>query len=200
MAYLLILELPSMHSFKPIRHLYLGGARSGKSKLAEAAAHAWQQRHPTGQVTYIATAQIWDKEMQTRVDTHRQRRPESWQLLEQPMQLTETLAQLQAENDQPQCILVDCLTLWLTNHLCQEVPAEKNVATMAEQAIADLVSMVDGFNTELLLVSNEVGSGIVPMGELSRQFQDLSGLMNQHLAQVCDKVTLAVAGLPMELK
>ena len=189
-----------MHSLKPIRHLYLGGARSGKSKLAEAAAHAWQQRHPTGQVTYIATAQIWDKEMQTRVDTHRQRRPESWQLLEQPMQLTETLAQWQTDNDQPQCILVDCLTLWLTNHLCQEVSAEKNVATMAEQAIEDLVSVVDGFNTELLLVSNEVGSGIVPMGELSRQFQDLSGLMNQHLARVCDKVTLAVAGLPMELK
>ena len=90
--------------------------------------------------------------------------------------------------------------MWLTNHLCQEVPAEKNVATMAEQAIEDLVSVVDGFNTELLLVSNEVGSGIVPMGELSRQFQDLSGLMNQHLARVCDKVTLAVAGLPMELK
>ncbi|MDP6969459.1 MAG: bifunctional adenosylcobinamide kinase/adenosylcobinamide-phosphate guanylyltransferase [Gammaproteobacteria bacterium] len=189
-----------MTSSKPLRHLYLGGARSGKSKLAEAAAHLWLQQHPTGRVVYIATAQIWDQEMQARIDLHQQRRPASWQLLEQPLQLADTLAQLQTQSDQPTCVLVDCLTLWLSNQLCQTGTEETNSASLAEQAIAELVARVSGYNGPLLLVSNEVGSGIVPMGELSRQFQDLSGLMNQRLAEVCDKVTLAVAGLPMVVK
>ncbi len=189
-----------MTSPQPLRHLYLGGARSGKSKLAETTAQAWLRQHPQGRVVYIATAQIRDQEMQTRVDLHQQRRPASWQLLEQPLLLADTLDQLQTESDQPTCVLVDCLTLWLTNHLCQEVTEDVDVVSLTEQAIDELVVQVEHYTEQLLLVSNEVGSGIVPMGELSRQFQDLSGLMNQRLAQVCDKVTLAVAGLPMVVK
>jgi len=188
-----------MISPQPLRHLYLGGARSGKSVLAENAAQAWLRDNPNGQVVYIATAQVWDKEMQVRVNQHQQRRPENWQLVEEPMQLAEVLA-AKSHSAQPTCVLVDCLTLWLTNQLCQQVGDGADVEVLAEQAVHELAKVVINYSGQLLLVSNEVGSGIVPMGELSRQFQDLSGLMNQMLARACDKATLAVAGLPLVLK
>ncbi|HCH22975.1 MAG TPA: bifunctional adenosylcobinamide kinase/adenosylcobinamide-phosphate guanylyltransferase [Oceanospirillaceae bacterium] len=188
-----------MTSPQPLRHLYLGGARSGKSVLAENAAHSWLQSNPNGQVVYIATAQVWDKEMQVRVSQHQQRRPEHWQLVEEPMQLAEVLTSYR-HAAQPTCVLVDCLTLWLTNQLCQQVDDDTDAEVVAQQAVHELAEVVENYSGQLLLVSNEVGSGIVPMGELSRQFQDLSGLMNQLLARACDKATLVVAGLPLVLK
>ena len=188
-----------MTSHQPLRHLYLGGARSGKSVLAENAAQAWLQDNPNGLVVYVATAQVWDKEMQVRVNKHQQRRPENWQLVEEPLQLAAVL-KAKSHAATPTCVLVDCLTLWLTNQLCQQVGDDMEAQTLAEQAVHELARVVKNYSGQLLLVSNEVGSGIVPMGELSRQFQDLSGLMNQTIAGVCDKATLAVAGMPLVLK
>lgn len=189
------------------KHLFLGGARSGKSALAETDVYAWLRAYPYGQVVYVATAQVWDDEMRDRVEQHRMRRPDTWHLVEEPMQLAALLDHYdqQHKDSEPVCIMVDCLTLWLTNHLCQIDVADDNDAVAhaakgAQQAIDQLLQAVKRFSGALVLVSNEVGSGIVPMGKLSRQFQDLSGTMNQQLAVVCDKVTLAVAGLPVKVK
>jgi len=172
-----------------LRQLFLGGARSGKSGLAEQAAI------DSGlEVIYVATAQVSPSDepgsMAQRVASHKHRRPNHWRLIEEPLALSQTLFELDKD---PCCVLVDCLTLWLSNHLCAE---HTDVDTSLEQ----LINQVSQTRHHLILVSNEVGSGIVPMGELSRQFQDYSGLMNQRLAQVCDEVTLAVAGLPLSLK
>ncbi|MDC9720701.1 MAG: bifunctional adenosylcobinamide kinase/adenosylcobinamide-phosphate guanylyltransferase [Gammaproteobacteria bacterium] len=172
-----------------MRQLFLGGARSGKSTLAEQAAIK------SGlQVVYVATAEIKahgeQGSMASRVAIHQQRRPKHWRLVEEPLALSRTLADLDQD---PCCVLVDCLTLWLSNHLFTNT-------VDIEVVMDELIEQVVNTRHQLILVSNEVGSGIVPMGELSRQFQDYSGLMNQRLAQVCDEVTLAVAGLPLNLK
>ena len=178
-----------MTSLVPLRQLFLGGARSGKSGLAEQAAMESGLK-----VIYVATAVVTpsdeDGTMAQRVAIHKQRRPNHWRLVEEPLALSQTLFELDQE---PSCVLVDCLTLWLSNHLCAE---DSDVDASLEQ----LIDQVSQTRHHLILVSNEVGSGIVPMGELSRQFQDYSGLMNQRLAQVCDEVTLAVAGLPLSIK
>jgi adenosylcobinamide kinase/adenosylcobinamide-phosphate guanylyltransferase len=174
---------------KPLRQLFLGGARSGKSGLAEQAAI-----NSGLKVVYVATAQLSEHNepgsMAARVAIHKERRPSSWRLIEEPLALSHTMFEL---DQTPCCVLVDCLTLWLSNHLCAE-------NSDIEASLAQLIHQVSQTRHHVILVSNEVGSGIVPMGELSRQFQDYSGLMNQRLAQVCDEVTLAVAGLPLSLK
>jgi adenosylcobinamide kinase/adenosylcobinamide-phosphate guanylyltransferase len=189
------------------KHLFLGGARSGKSTMAEQAASEWLRTNPHGKVVYIATAQTLDEEMQQRVAYHQQSRPANWELIEEPLALAELLDQYKQSvtPNAPVCMLVDCLTLWLSNQLCQVDVADDSVlanhaANDTKQTINQLVASVEMFPGTLLLVSNEVGSGIVPLGKLSRVFQDLSGMMNQRLAQVSDKVTLVVAGLPMSLK
>ncbi|MCO4836523.1 MAG: bifunctional adenosylcobinamide kinase/adenosylcobinamide-phosphate guanylyltransferase [Oceanospirillaceae bacterium] len=178
-----------MTSLTPFRQLFLGGARSGKSSLAEQAA-----KNSGLHVVYVATAQVSKRNepgsMAARVAIHKERRPSVWGLVEEPLALSQVLSDL---DHTPCCVLVDCLTLWLSNHLCGE---EDDMDSVLEA----LVSQVGQTRHHLILVSNEVGSGIVPLGELSRQFQDYSGLMNQRLAQVCDEVTLAVAGLPLSLK
>jgi adenosylcobinamide kinase/adenosylcobinamide-phosphate guanylyltransferase len=178
-----------MTSQVPVRQLFLGGARSGKSGLAEQAA-----MHSGLDVIYVATAEVAPSNeqgsMAQRVALHKQRRPNHWRLVEEPLALSQTLFELDQD---PCCVLVDCLTLWLSNHLCRD-------ADDLDALLEQLIEQVDRTQHQLILVSNEVGSGIVPMGALSRQFQDYSGLMNQRLAQVCDRVTLAVAGLPLSLK
>lgn len=178
-----------MASSVPMRQLFLGGARSGKSGLAEQAAN------DSGlEVIYLATAELRHSDehgsMAERVLLHKQRRPSHWCLIEEPLQLSQTLFEL---DQKPSCVLVDCLTLWLSNHMCKP-------ATDLDALLEQLVVQVNTTRHHIILVSNEVGSGIVPMGKLSRQFQDYSGLMNQRLAQVCDEVTLVVAGLPLSLK
>jgi adenosylcobinamide kinase/adenosylcobinamide-phosphate guanylyltransferase len=167
-----------------MKQLILGGARSGKSRLAE------QIAIDSGlPVTYIATATAGDDEMKARIELHRQQRPDHWQTIEAPLNLAETLQQHAAEDH---CIMVDCLTLWLSNHLC----AENNLATICRQ-LTETITTLPG---TLIMVSNEVGMGVVPMGELSRQFVDESGRLHQALAQQCDRVILTVAGLPHILK
>ena len=169
-------------------HLILGGARSGKSEFAENLATTGQ--HP---VTYIATCQETggDDELAVRIARHRHRRPADWALIEEPIALA---AALQKTANQNQCILVDCLTLWMTNLL-----THKN-SDIVEQETQALIEVLPALPGDILFVSNEVGLGITPLGELSRQFIDAVGDLHQSLAKTCNAVTLVTAGLPLKLK
>ncbi len=169
-----------------MRNLILGGARSGKSRLAEQLAMA------SGlPVTYIATSQPLDGEMNERVLLHRQRRPDDWGLIEEPLALA---AVLRAEAAEGRCLLVDCLTLWLTNLLMLE-----DDQRLAEERDA-LLACLEQLPGALILVSNETGLGVVPMGELTRRYVDLAGWLHQAVAERCQRVVLTVAGLPLILK
>ncbi len=166
--------------------LILGGARSGKSRLAE------QRASDSGlAVTYIATSQPLDGEMNERVQLHRQRRPVHWALVEEPLELARVLRE-QAAADR--CLLVDCLTLWLTNLLMQEDPAR---LALEREALLHCLADLPG---EIIFVSNETGLGVVPLGELTRRYVDEAGWLHQALAERCQRVTLTVAGLPLTLK
>ncbi len=166
--------------------LVLGGTRSGKSRLAE------QIASDSGlAVTYIATAQGQDDEMQQRIAVHRQRRPESWQLVEEPIALADTL---KSEASEHRCLLVDCLTLWLTNCLLED---DSSLFNQQKQALLSCIVKLPG---EIIFVSNETNLGVTPMGELSRRFCDEAGLLHQQIAEACDRVILTVAGLPHMLK
>lgn len=163
--------------------LILGGARSGKSRLAEQRALADGRG-----LIYLATATAGDAEMAERIDRHRAGRDERWHTIEEPIALAATL-RAQARADR--CIVVDCLTLWLNNCLLLECwPAQRD-ALLA--ALPDLPGRI-------LFIGNEVGSGIVPLGELSRRFVDETGFVQQRLAELATRVTLVVAGLALELK
>lgn len=166
--------------------LILGGARSGKSRLAE------QRALASGlAVSYIATSQPLDGEMNARIQQHRARRPSEWALVEEPLALARAL-QEQAAPDR--CLLVDCLTLWLTNLLMLDDPARLAVE---RQALLDCLPQLSG---HIILVSNETGLGVVPLGELTRRYVDEAGWLHQALAACCPRVTLVVAGLPLSLK
>ena len=167
-------------------NLFLGGARSGKSRLAEQRAI-----DSTLAVTYIATSEPLDGEMNARVQLHRARRPEAWALIEEPLELARVLR----ENAAPErCLLVDCLTLWLTNLLMLDNP-ERLAAE--RDALLDCLGQLPG---EIILVSNETGLGVVPMGELTRRYVDEAGWLHQAIAERCQHVVLSVAGLPLTLK
>ena len=171
---------------KATRTLILGGVRSGKSRLAERL--ATESQLP---VTYIATATMEDEEMRTRIAAHRVRRPDHWQVIEEPLQLTSVLIQ-QANNEH--CLLVDCLTLWLTNLLTHPDTSLFDTERMAFlKALPHLMG-------RLILVSNETNMGVTPMGELSRRYCDEAGKLHQEIARHCEQVVLTVAGLPLMLK
>ena len=169
-----------------MRTLILGGARSGKSALAERLA---AQSGPD--VVYVATSTAGDAEMAARIAHHRAHRPAGWHLVEEPLALADALARVALPG---RCVLVDCLTLWLTNLLCA---ADENLFTQQHGRFLDILPSLPG---ELILVSNEVGHGIVPLGELSRRFVDEAGRLVQATAAACDRVVLTVAGLPLPLK
>jgi adenosylcobinamide kinase/adenosylcobinamide-phosphate guanylyltransferase len=181
-------------------HLVLGGARSGKSRFAEQTAVDSAKN-----VIYIATATIYDDEMQQRINRHIDDRPSHWLTIEEPLLLAQALQQHSVEDT---CILVDCLTLWLTNVLMAEQDQsadEKQEDTSQGQSLlevykAELLTTLASLPGQVILVSNEVGQGIVPMGELSRRFVDEAGWLHQDIARMAQQVTLVVAGLPMQLK
>ena len=166
--------------------LILGGARSGKSRLAEKLA-----AESGCVVTYIATSQPLDGEMNERVRHHRERRPGHWALIEEPIELARTLRD-NARADT--CLLVDCLTLWLTNLLMLEDPQR---LTAERDALLQCLAELPG---EIVFVSNETGMGVVPLGELTRRYVDEAGWLHQALAERCQRVVLTVAGLPLTLK
>jgi adenosylcobinamide kinase / adenosylcobinamide-phosphate guanylyltransferase len=169
-----------------VRTLILGGARSGKSALAERLARESGQG-----VVYIATAQAHDAEMAARIAHHRDRRPAHWQSVEEPLALADTL---RAYAHPDRCVLVDCLTLWFSNLLGD---ADDKRLEREYEALLDALPTLPG---ELLFVSNEVGLGVVPMGELTRRFVDEAGRLHQAMAVRCERVLFVAAGLPLPLK
>ena len=181
-----------------MRELIIGGARSGKSTLAEKRALESGLR-----VIYVATAQALDGEMQQRIALHQARRPADWGLVEAPLNLAAALQQHAAHDV---CLLVDCLTLWLSNLLFAGVAATQSEAGQMidcplfsgqTQALVTILPQLPG---RVIMVSNEVGWGVVPMAAVSRLFADEQGRLNQRVAAVCEKATLVAAGLPVVLK
>lgn len=169
-----------------MHHLILGGIRSGKTALAERLAAT-----VSAQVTYVATAQAGDKEMAARIERHRRQRPSRWGLVEQPLALASVLrsAKRQAE----ECLLIDCMSLWLSNllHAGDQV---------LEREMAAFLDAIPNCPSRLVIVSNEVGLGTIAMDPLTRRFCDQLGWLNQALALCCQNVTMSVAGLPLVLK
>ncbi len=176
-------------------HLVLGGARSGKSRFAEQLAI-----NSGKEVIYIATATIYDDEMQQRINRHIDDRPSHWLTVEEPLELAKTLKQHAGPNT---CLLVDCLTLWLTNLLMaeqnQEATDSKKVQSFAEYK-TELLAVLPQLAGQIILVSNEVGQGIVPLGELSRCFVDEAGWLHQDIAAIAQEVSFITAGLAQKLK
>jgi adenosylcobinamide kinase/adenosylcobinamide-phosphate guanylyltransferase len=166
--------------------LILGGVKSGKSRFAEQL--AVQLAQP---VTYIATAQAWDDEMRVRIQAHQQQRPSEWQTVEAPLHLAQAL---QASDAPQTTLLVDCLTLWITQLLCHEDPDLLTYELTAFQ------SLLPNLRADVILVSNETNMGIIPMDALSRRFCDIAGKLHQQLAPYCDTLVLTVAGLPLYVK
>ena len=162
--------------------LVLGGARSGKSRFAEslvaALAPPW---------AYVATAEAGDDEMAARIGAHRARRGASWRTIEAPRDLAAALALCEGMP-----VLVDCLTLWLSNLMLADADTEREIATLA-----NALSLT---GSPVVLVANEVGSGIVPDNALGRRFRDWQGILNQRMAAQADRVVLMVAGLPLAVK
>lgn len=165
--------------------LILGGARSGKSHHAQHLAEACGQP-----VTFIATGQARDAEMAARIARHRQDRPPHWRTLEIPLHLADALAGAAHDGH---CVVVDCLTLWLLNLL------EAGEAVFAAER-AKLLALVPGLPGNVIFVANEVGLGVVPLGELNRRFVDEAGRLNQDLAARVGRVSFIAAGLPLTLK
>jgi adenosylcobinamide kinase/adenosylcobinamide-phosphate guanylyltransferase len=169
-----------------MRELILGGARSGKSRLAE------QHAKDSGlELVYVATAQMRDEEMQQRIAHHQAHRPAHWQVIEAGHNLAQVLQQQAGEG---RCVLVDCLTLWLTQLLCDLSEAE------LRREVDALLSVLPTLPGNIILVSNETNMGIVPLGELSRRYCDEAGRLHQQAGALCERVILTVAGLPLIVK
>lgn len=178
----------------------IGGARSGKSSFALEEASGVK-----GGKAYIATAQALDDEMRERVEKHKAERGNDWDTYEEQVSVSEILMNIQ---DKYNAILLDCLTMWLSNEMMRTVGSECRSQTVEERIdkfIADLKGIKDGipkadFAPRLFVVSNEVGTGIVPENKLARQFRDLAGILNQKVAALADEVYLVTAGIPLKIK
>src|SRR3712207_2991396 len=166
------------------RVLVLGGVRSGKSRTAQQVAESG-----SSQRTYIATAQAYDDEMRARIAQHQSERDQSWRTVDAPLELAHAITD---QTGSGKAVLVDCLTLWLSNMLL----AERDLTHEADR----LVEAVQAAQGPLILVSNEVGHGIVPATPLGRRFRDEQGRLNQRVAEACDAVVFVAAGCPILLK
>jgi adenosylcobinamide kinase/adenosylcobinamide-phosphate guanylyltransferase len=164
-----------------------GGARSGKSAFAEELAQGL-----IGKRAYIATAQALDAEMAAKIEKHRKDRGAAWDTFEEPLAVDELLVKLGRTHE---IVLLDCLTLWLSNVMAH-VQGDGAVVARAEE----LVKAVKAFGGTCIVVSNEVGLGIVPDNPLARQFRDFAGMLNQKVARVADDVYFTAAGIPMKIK
>ena len=174
--------------------LVTGGARSGKSTYAEKLARECNE----GQVTYVATAQVFDEEMKDRVKSHRERRPESWTTIEAPFDLENSLKD---QVDKSQVILIDCVTVYISNKLMKywdEWDKEHEEKILKE--IEKLGQAFKKGDADVIFVSNEVGFGLVPENKMGRIFRDMAGRVNQVIAEYSDEVYLVVAGIPKRFK
>lgn len=182
--------------------LILGGQKSGKSRRAELLARSWLAQSPAHQAVMIATAQPWDDEMRERIARHQVDRAErvpGMQTVEEPLALGETLARY----SQPQTVVVvDCLTLWLTNLLMPMDDSKQNEppALAVHAQVAMVLRAIENAAGPVVLVGNEIGLGVIPLGRETRAFVDALGLLNQQVAQACERVTFMAAGLPLTLK
>jgi adenosylcobinamide kinase / adenosylcobinamide-phosphate guanylyltransferase len=165
--------------------LVLGGVRSGKSRYAEELA-----RGQTRAVTLIATAEARDEEMSARIAAHRSHRDARWRVIEEPVALARALSAVPLDG----LVIVDCLTVWLSNLLCGN---EADAARRETEALLDALATR---TADCILISNEVGFGIIPANALARRFGDEAGVLHQRIAALCDRVILMVAGLPLTVK
>ncbi len=177
--------------------LVIGGARSGKSRFAQQRAEQ-AARETGGKVLFVATAEESDDEMTARISRHRQDRPADWTTLETPLEAAAIIA---AHGNEFAFVLLDCLTLFVSNHLLAagDVPAEE-IEAGVDQAICALLTAARSGSATVLIVTNEVGMGLHPMSALGRLFQDIAGRANQQVAAAADEVVFLVSGLPLVLK
>lgn len=168
--------------------LVTGGSRSGKSRFAERLAEEYAPLRG-----YLATGEPGDTEMADRIDRHRARRGPEWQTVEEPLQVAEALL---ANDHRFSVILLDCVTMWLSNLLFQSDPDPKE----ALRRVASFADSFQSFKTPLIIVTNEVGMGIVPEHPLARSFRDLAGEANEIIAAKADEVYVTISGLPLKLK
>ena len=166
-----------------------GGARSGKSRFGLRLADNIYISEDTPKKAYIATAEALDKEMKERIERHKKERSKDWTVFEEPLNLTSLLKEIDKIYD---VILIDCLTLWLSN------PLMHNKDIKAE--IESLVALLPDIQCSLCIISNEVGLGIVPENNLARKFRDLSGYMNERIAEIAHEAYLVISGIPLRLK
>ena len=191
-------------SLLPRTQFILGGQKSGKSRRAEMLAARWMQADASHQSIYIATGQAWDAEMRERIARHqsdRSQRVPGMQTVEEPRELAAVIA----AHSQPGCLLVvDCMTLWLTNWLmpAEASESESNPLQVNEwsRQLALFLVAIDEAQGPIILVGNEIGLGVIPMGREVRAFVDALGTLNQQIAAHCDAVTLMCAGLPVAVK
>lgn len=179
--------------------LVTGGARSGKSTFAEDLVARSGKA-----IAYIATSQIFDEEMRFRVELHRQRRPADWQTYEAPFEAQRAIEAAAYKHD---AILFDCITIYLSNILCQleeqELDKAEQVYALTRQKISQLITAAQAAADKgavVVFVTNEVGAGIVPENKLSRIYRDISGLANQQLAKAAADVYAVIAGIPVNIK
>ncbi|MBE0474463.1 MAG: bifunctional adenosylcobinamide kinase/adenosylcobinamide-phosphate guanylyltransferase [Rhodoferax sp.] len=187
--------------------LILGGQKSGKSRRAEALAQRWLAQSGAHQAVLIATAQAWDDEMRARIARHQADRAErlpGLRTVEEPLQLARAI---QTHSRPDTLIVVDCLTLWLTNQLMPIDAPQGDASVLPDEPdlinkmhVAKLLDAIGQACGPLVLVGNEIGLGVIPLGAQVRAFVDALGLLNQGVAQVCQRVTLMAAGLPLSLK
>lgn len=182
--------------------LILGGQRSGKSRRAEKLAQGWLAQSPAHRAVLIATGQPWDDEMRERITRHQQDRAErvpGMRTVEEPLQLAQAITE---HGNTQTLVVVDCLTLWLTNWLMPAENSEKNkaAAQYPRAQAAMLLEAMEKSPGPLVLVGNEIGLGVIPLGREVRAFVDALGRLNQDVAQACERVTLMAAGLPLTLK
>ena len=193
-----------MQTSMPRTQLILGGQKSGKSRFAEAMAAKWLEQSVHHEVLFIATAQAYDRELRQRIVRHQLDRKKNLpqiKTLEEPLLLA---AALQKNSAPHRLLLIDCLTLWLSNYLTPyeneaDIDSQEKMARYST-ALTDLLLEVHSSVGPLVLVSNEISQGVIPMGQETRQFIDQLGLLNQALAKACERVTLIVAGCPISIK
>jgi adenosylcobinamide kinase/adenosylcobinamide-phosphate guanylyltransferase len=170
--------------------LVLGGARSGKSRFAQEKAARYSR------VAYVATAQAGDQEMAARIKQHRKQRPAEWQTIESPLGVHENLDRVRPGTT---VVIIDCLTLYVSNMLLADTETANKEALIVSE-IEKLLARCKSLPVDALIVSNEVGCGIVPDNELARQFRDIAGRVNQLAASQADEVYFMVAGIPQKIK